>query len=58
MYMLDPDSLTLEQEFRIVAFDLQVDQMSEEQAKILLKTMHRAYLAAHHMCLELMKQSL
>jgi len=58
MYTLDPDSLTLEQEFRIVAFDLQVDQMSEEQAKILLKTMHRAYLAAHYMCLELMKQGL
>jgi hypothetical protein len=58
MYTLDPDSLTLEQEFRIVAFDLQVDQMSEEQAKILLKTMHRAYLAAHYMCLELMKKSL
>jgi hypothetical protein len=58
MYALDPNSLTLEQEFRIVAFDLQVDQMSEEQAKILLKTMHRAYLAAHYMCLELMKKSL
>jgi len=58
MYTLDPNSLTLEQEFRIVAFDLQVDQMSEEQAKILLKTMHRAYLAAHYMCLELMKKSL
>jgi len=58
MYTLDPNSLTLEQEFRIVVFDLQVDQMSEEQAKILLKTMHRAYLAAHYMCLELMKRSL
>ena len=58
MYMLNPDSLTLEQEFTIVAFDMQVDGMSEEQAKVLLKTMHRAYLAAHHMCLELMKRSL
>jgi len=56
--MLNPDSLTLEQEFTIVAFDMQVDGMSEEQAKVLLKTMHRAYLAAHHMCLELMKRSL
>ena len=56
--MLNPDSLTLEQEFTIVAFDMQVDGMSEEQAKVLLKTMHRAYLAAHYMCLELMKKSL
>jgi len=58
MDMLNPDSLTLEQEFTIVAFDMQVDGMSEEQAKALLKAMHRAYLAAHHMCLELMKRSL
>ena len=56
--MLNPDSLTLEQEFTIVAFDMQVDAMSEEQAKVLLKAMHRAYLAAHYMCLELMKQNL
>jgi hypothetical protein len=58
MYMLDPESLTLEQEFTIVSFDMQVDEMSEEQAKALLKLIHRAYLAAHYMCLELMKQSL
>ncbi len=58
MYTLDPNSLTLEQEFRIRAFDLQVDEMSTEQAKMLLKAMHRAYLAAHYMCLELMKKSL
>jgi hypothetical protein len=58
MDMLNPEALTLEQEFTIVSFDMQVDRMSEEQAKILLKAMHRAYLAAHHMCLELMKQNL
>jgi len=58
MDMLNPNSLTLEQEFTIVSFDMQVDRMSEEQAKILLKAMHRAYLAAHYMCLELMKQNL
>ena len=58
MDMLNPDSLTLEQEFTIVAFDMQVDDMSEEQAKVLLKAMHRAYLAAHHMWLEFMKRSL
>jgi len=58
MDMLNPEALTLEQEFTIVSFDMQVDRMSEEQAKILLKAMHRAYLAAHYMCLELMKQNL
>ena len=58
MDMLNPEALTLEQEFTIVAFDMQVDGMSEEQAKVLLKAMHRAYLAAHYMCLELMKKSL
>ena len=58
MDMLNPEALTLEQEFTIVSFDMQVDSMSEEQAKVLLKTMHRAYLAAHYMCLELMKQNL
>jgi len=56
--MLDPEFLTLEREFMIVAFDMQVDAMSEEQAKALLKTMHRAYLSAHYMCLELMKRNL
>lgn len=48
-------TLTWEQAFEVRAFDTQVDKMSHEQAKEMLKLVNKAYVVQRATMLELLK---
>ena len=48
-------NFTLEQQFRIISFNKQVDRMNLEQARQMLKIVHQAYVATEALCKSLLK---
>ena len=48
-------NFTLEQQFRIISFNKQVDQMNLEQARQMLKIVHQTYVATEALCKSLLK---
>lgn len=52
------EQFTLEQQFRILSFEKQVDQMSLEQARQILKQIHRTLIASETLNKELLKRGL
>lgn len=51
------DILTMEEKFRVTAFNHLVDKMSYEQAAELLKDMHKHLIAKNRVMVNLMKDS-
>lgn len=52
------EQFTLEQQFRIITFERQVDQMSLEQARQILKQLHRTLIASEELNKQLLKRGL
>ena len=50
--------MELEKEFAIASFNSQVEQMSEEQAKLMLVSLNAQYQMLYEMHKELMRKSL
>jgi GTPase involved in cell partitioning and DNA repair len=48
-------NFTLEQQFRIISFNKQVDQMNLEQARQMLKIVHQTYVTTEALCKSLLK---
>jgi predicted HD phosphohydrolase len=54
--MCQPVQLSIEQEFNVRAFEVQVDQMSLEQAQAFLKNLYRKMVVQETMYKQLLKQ--